>query len=117
MLAVAPAKEGVAAGAGIALKESELEMLADMLLLDGKVTEALQAYRASLLSDPNRFNALLGAGRAAELSGQRAPAERYYRTLVANCTAANGAALDLLRHARVFVAEVSGGRHVSGGSL
>ena len=81
------------------------EMLADMLLLDGKVMEALQAYRASLLSDPNRFNALLGAGRAAELAGQPSLAAQYYRKLLANCTDANAAALDLLEHARAFVAK------------
>jgi hypothetical protein len=32
---------------------------------------------------PNRFNALLGAGQAAERLGQRALARDYYRTLLA----------------------------------
>ena len=79
------------------------EMLADMLLLDGKPKEALQAYQASLQSDPNRFNALLGAGQAAELAGQHAVAARYFRTLLVNCAGANGAALGVLEHARAVV--------------
>ena len=82
------------------------EMLADMLLLDGKPKEALQAYHASVQSDPNRFNALLSAGRAAELSGQPAVAARYYRTLLANCAGANGAALGMLEQARAVVTAI-----------
>ena len=82
------------------------EMLADMLLLDGKPKEALQAYHASLQSDPNRFNALLGAGRAAELSGQPAVAARYYHTLLVNCAGADGAALGVLKHARAVVTAI-----------
>ena len=82
------------------------EMLADMLLLDGKRKAALQAYQASLQSDPNRFNALLGAGRAAELSSQPAVAARYFRALLANCAGANGAALGVLEHARSVVSAI-----------
>jgi hypothetical protein len=79
------------------------EMLAEMLLLDGKPTEALQQYQISLSSDPNRFNALLGAGRAAEQTGQTALAARYYRALLANCDSADGAAVEKLTHARTVV--------------
>jgi tetratricopeptide (TPR) repeat protein len=82
------------------------EMLADMLLLQGNAPAALQGYRISLLSDPNRFNALLGAGRAAELSGQIALAARYYRALLANCGGASGAALRVLEHAQAIIAKV-----------
>ena len=94
--------------AKIGKEEVELparEMLAEMLLLSGRYDEALQEYQASLVSDPNRFNALLGAGRAAEQLGQRGLAARYYRTLVANCAGANGKALLELRHAREFLGE------------
>jgi len=42
------------------------EMLADMLLQRGKPAEALEQYRQSLSSDPNRFNALLDAIEAAK---------------------------------------------------
>ncbi len=48
------------------------EMLADMLLMQGRAADALAEYRRSLESDPNRFNALLGAAHARELIGQPA---------------------------------------------
>ena len=77
------------------------EMMAEMLLINGKATEALKEYRASLISDPNRFNGLLGAGRAAEELGERDVAAKYYRTLLANCAGADGSALSVaLRHPR-----------------
>jgi hypothetical protein len=79
------------------------EMLADMLLIDGKNDEALKEYQASLASDPNRFNGLLGAGQAAERLGKRDVAASYYRTLLANCTGANGNALMVLRHPQTVV--------------
>jgi hypothetical protein len=79
------------------------EMLAEMQLIDGKAVEALKEYRASLISDPNRFNSLLGAGRALERLGDREAASGYYRTLLANCSGADGSALVALRHARTVV--------------
>jgi len=83
------------------------EMLADMLLIDGKNDEALKEYQASLTSDPNRFNGLLGAGQAAERLGKRDVAAGYYRALLANCTGANGYALTALRHPRAIVDEMA----------
>jgi tetratricopeptide (TPR) repeat protein len=76
------------------------EMLAEMLLLSGKTGEALLEYQLSLVSDPNRFNALLGAGDAAEQLGRHKLAVKYYRTLLANCAGATGAALKDLRRAQ-----------------
>jgi hypothetical protein len=83
------------------------EMLAEMLLIDGKAKEALKEYQASLKSDPNRFTGLLGAGRAAEALGEREVAANYYRTLLANCTGANGSALVALRHSQTVVDEMA----------
>jgi tetratricopeptide (TPR) repeat protein len=83
------------------------EMLAEMLLLSGQFAEALQQYQGVLESDPNRFNALLGAGRAAEGLGERDVAANYYRTLLSNCTAANGSALAALRHPQMVVDEMA----------
>jgi len=83
------------------------EMLADMLLLNGQFAEALHEYQGVLASDPNRFNALLAAGRAAEELGERDVAANYYRTLLANCTSASGKALEALRHARSVVNEMA----------
>lgn len=79
------------------------EMMAEMLLINGKAKEALKEYRASLASDPNRFNGLIGAGRAAEELGERGVAADYYRTLLANCSGADGSALVALRHPRSVV--------------
>jgi hypothetical protein len=81
------------------------EMMAEMLLIDGKADQSLREYQASLKSDPNRFNGLLGAAKAAEQLGQRDLAVGYYRTLLANCAAANGEAMANLRHAQAMVPE------------
>jgi tetratricopeptide (TPR) repeat protein len=86
------------------------EMLAEMLLLSGQFAEALREYRGVLESDPNRFNALLGAGQAAEGLGEREVAANYYRLLLANCTAANGGALVALRHPQTVVDEMTMGK-------
>jgi tetratricopeptide (TPR) repeat protein len=83
------------------------EMLADMLLLNGQFAEALHEYQGVLASDPNRFNALLAAGRAAEELGERDVAANYYRTLLANCSGANGSAVLALRHPRTVVDEMA----------
>jgi tetratricopeptide (TPR) repeat protein len=81
------------------------EMLAEMFLLSGRFKEALTEYQASLISDPNRFNALLGAGEAAERVKKHKLAASYYRTLLANCNGATGEAVLELKHARSFVNE------------
>jgi tetratricopeptide (TPR) repeat protein len=81
------------------------EMMAEMFLRSGKFTEALTEYQASLVSDPNRFNALLGAGEAAERLKKNKLAASYYRTVLANCTGPTGEAVLELKHARSFVNE------------
>jgi len=58
------------------------EMLADMLLLEAKNKEALEAYTAVLAKQPNRFNALYGAGSAAFALGNDAIGREYYNQLV-----------------------------------
>ncbi|HWG32433.1 MAG TPA: hypothetical protein VN676_17925 [Steroidobacteraceae bacterium] len=81
------------------------EMLAEMELLSGRTADALRDYQASLVSDPNRYNGLLGAAEAAEKLGKTGVAAGYYRTLLQNCAGANGAAvLPVLAHARAVVA-------------
>ncbi|HVT44809.1 MAG TPA: hypothetical protein VMT00_10490 [Thermoanaerobaculia bacterium] len=54
------------------------EMLADLLLELGKPAKALVEYETSLTSAANRFNSLSGAARAAQLSGDREKAMKYY---------------------------------------
>jgi tetratricopeptide (TPR) repeat protein len=82
------------------------EMLAEMLLLSRRNGEALREYQLSLASDPNRFNALLGAAKAAEQLGRHDLAVGYYRTLLANCAGATGAALKDLERAQKKAAEL-----------
>lgn len=79
------------------------EMLADMLMLTGQYAEALTEYRSSLVDDPNRFKALLGAAHAAEQMGERQTAGRYYRAALGNCSCVDGQAARDLEHARLFV--------------
>ena len=61
------------------------EMLADMLMELGRPQEALVEYEKSLHTDPNRFNGLYGAARAAELTQQPQKAAAYYAQLLKNC--------------------------------
>ena len=69
--------------------ETELparEMLADMLLDSGHAEDALTQYEISLKTDPNRFNGLAGAARAAEQLQQKEKAAGYYAQLLKNCS-------------------------------
>jgi tetratricopeptide (TPR) repeat protein len=61
------------------------EMLADMLLESNRPEEALKEYETSLKTDPNRFNGLYGAARAAEMARQKEKATGYYAQLIKNC--------------------------------
>jgi tetratricopeptide (TPR) repeat protein len=58
------------------------ELLGDMLVMLGKYDEAIDAYKASLLISPNRFNSLYGAGHAAENAGDFKKAKFYYSKLI-----------------------------------
>ena len=65
------------------------EMLAEMLLLQGRASESLAEYQLSLRSDPNRLSAVLGATKAAEAAGQRAVAGKYERQMLKILSDAN----------------------------
>jgi hypothetical protein len=80
------------------------ELLGDMLLEVGQPREALTEYRAALDRSPNRFNSLYGAGRAAELAGDRDTAAGYYQTLI-EVTANADTDRERLQHARGYLAE------------
>lgn len=54
------------------------ELYGEMLLLEGRTDEALEAFEASLMVSRNRLNSLTGAARAAELAGDAAKAGQYY---------------------------------------
>jgi tetratricopeptide (TPR) repeat protein len=57
------------------------EMLAELYSLENQPKESLAEYEAVLKVAPNRFNAVYGAARAAEASGNNEIARRYYQKL------------------------------------
>ena len=81
------------------------ELLGDMLLLEKRYTEAIEAYEASLKISANRFRSLYGAARAAELAGLTRTAREYYEKLL---DAANGEAVDRpeVRQARAYLGNI-----------
>jgi len=86
--------------------ETELparEMLADMLLETNRPQDSLAEYEVSLRTDPNRFNGLYGAARAAEMAQQKQKAAGYYAQLLKNCQGANSDRPELAR-AKTLVA-------------
>lgn len=64
------------------------EMLGDMLLEMDRPEAALAEYEKAMKVDPNRFNGLYGAGRAAELDHEQGKAAAYYEQLLTNCDGA-----------------------------
>ena len=72
------------------------ELLGDLLMETNLPAEALREYEASQAREPNRFRGLYGAARAAEASGDRAKAERYYERLLAMTRNADGNRPELL---------------------
>src|SRR5690349_7668314 len=58
------------------------EMLAELYSMENQPKESLAEYEAVLKVAPNRFNAVYGAARAAEASGNREIAKRYYQKLM-----------------------------------
>ena len=59
------------------------ELLGEMLLEAGQPTEALKAFEASFLREPNRFRGTYGAAQAAALAGDRDKAMTYYAKFIA----------------------------------
>ncbi|MBP1683740.1 MAG: hypothetical protein H6Q27_1307, partial [Ignavibacteriaceae bacterium] len=60
------------------------EMLGDLLLEMNRPKEALEQYELSLKQNPNRFNTLYGAGKSAELIGDKEKAAFYFTALLKN---------------------------------
>ena len=80
------------------------EMLAEMLLETKQPEAALSEYEKSMKTDPNRFNGLAGAGRAAEAAHQAAKASSYYGRLLKNCDDGKHSERPELRSAKTEVA-------------
>ena len=81
------------------------EMLADMLLSLNQPEAALAEYEKSMKIDPNRFNGLAGAARAAELAHQSAKASAYSAQLLKNCGDAPNSDRPELRSAKTLLAK------------
>jgi len=60
------------------------EMLGDLLLEMNRPKEALEQYELSLKQNPNRFNTLYGAGKSAELIGDKEKAAFYFTAVLKN---------------------------------
>ncbi len=58
------------------------ELYGVMLMENGMAKEALAAFEATLVKEPNRFNAYAGAAQAAEKLGNSAKAKTYYGKLL-----------------------------------
>ena len=80
------------------------EMMAEMLLEAKRPQQALVEYQADLKFNPNRFNGLYGAARAAEEAGKQSEANAYYATLLKNCDGGSSTRPELSR-ARELVAK------------
>jgi tetratricopeptide (TPR) repeat protein len=73
------------------------EMLADLLLEVQRPDQALAEYEADLKFNPNRFNGLYGAARAAELAGKAEKANTYYAQVLKVCNGSNSDRPELSR--------------------
>ena len=79
------------------------EMLADLLLEAKRPQQALAEYQTDLKLNPNRFNALYGAARAAESAGKQSDANEYYALLLKTCEGGSSTRPEL-SHARELLA-------------
>jgi predicted Zn-dependent protease len=91
-------KHPVSPGAFVPIREQ----LGSLLLENNQSKEAQQEFEAALKIYPGRFRGLYGAARAAEKSGDKKNANRYYAKLAAQTTNATGSR-DELNHVRQFL--------------
>ena len=66
--------------------------------------QALKEFETSRQREPNRFNGVYGAARAAELSGDRDKARTYYPSLMVLCEQVDSDRPELM-HAKAFLAQ------------
>jgi tetratricopeptide (TPR) repeat protein len=78
------------------------ELLADALL-ESEPSKALEAYKATLAIEPNRFRTVWGCARAAELAGQTDLARDYYQQLLNMTKRADGPERSEIAQARAAV--------------
>jgi tetratricopeptide (TPR) repeat protein len=80
------------------------ELLGDLLLEANRPQEALVEYQADLKLNPNRFNSLYGAARAAEAAGKQSDATEYYAALLESCAGSTSTRPEL-SHAKELLAK------------
>jgi tetratricopeptide (TPR) repeat protein len=80
------------------------EMIAEILLEAKRPQQALVEYQTDLKLNPNRFDGLYGAARAAEAVGKQDTANEYYAMLLKVCDGSNSTRPELTR-ARELVAQ------------
>jgi len=73
------------------------EMIAEILLEAKRPQQALAEYQTDLKLNPNRFNGLYGAARAAEAAGKPGEASEYYALLLKECNGSNSTRPELSR--------------------
>jgi tetratricopeptide (TPR) repeat protein len=73
------------------------ELEADMLLAVGRYAEGRTAYTAALAREPRRARSLYGAGRAAELAGDRQGAATSYGTFLKQMEHGDGDRAEIAR--------------------
>jgi tetratricopeptide (TPR) repeat protein len=66
------------------------ELYGAMLLERGMAKEALAAFEATMAKEPNLFNDIAGAAKAAQALGDSAKATTYWQKLLALASAADG---------------------------
>src|SRR5881398_1589338 len=91
-------KHPVSPGAFVPIREQ----LGSLLLELGRPQDAQREFEAALKIYPGRFRGLYGAALAAEQSGDKEHASRYYAKLVAQ-TAQSGGSRDELTHVHEFL--------------
>lgn len=79
------------------------EQLGEMLLEMNRPADALKAFEATTVKEPNRFRGVYGAARAAESAGNRDLARKYYRQLLEIATRADAPGRPEIQHARRFL--------------
>jgi tetratricopeptide (TPR) repeat protein len=80
------------------------EMLADMLLESAQPQQALTEYVQALRLSPNRFNGLFNAGMAAEASGDKAAARKFYAQLLESTDNGSQSSRPEFAHIKAFLA-------------
>jgi tetratricopeptide (TPR) repeat protein len=79
------------------------ELLGDMLREQGQPALALKEYEVSMKNAPNRLRGYYGAGKAAEMAGEKKKADAYFRQLARLTRTADGDRAEL-REMRQYLA-------------